>query len=80
MTVQDVLAEYFTETEMCQLLNPEKPLTRESLQVRRSKGENHPPFIKIGKAIFYPKSEYAKWIKSQQIIHEVRKPKLRAVK
>lgn len=80
MTVQDIVDEYFTEEEVCKLLSPGKPLARETLQVRRSRGENHPPYIKLGQTILYPKSEFYKWLKSQPIKRELRGTYLHSVK
>lgn len=80
MTVQDVLNEYFTEKEMCLLLSPEKPLAKSTLQGRRSNGEKHPPFIKIGQTVLYPKKQYYEWLKAHAIHTQISGSNLKSVK
>lgn len=76
MTIQELLSEYFTEDEVAQALG----ITRERLQVRRSLGENHPPYVKIGRKILYPKTDFVRWFKSQKLHAELVSHQLRRVK
>lgn len=76
MTIQDLLCEYFTEIEMSSLLG----VIKSTLQKRRCMGSDHPPFIKVGKQILYPKHLAKAWLKNQPVHSEIGAPKLRAVK
>lgn len=76
MTVRDILDEYFTEDEMGALLG----VLKSTLQKRRCMGLGHPPFVKLGNQILYPKQLAKNWIKNHPVQSEIGAPKLRAVK
>jgi len=54
-----------TEIEVAEIIH----YSPKTLTKNRCHGKNHPPFIKIGKKVFYPKKELMVWMKS----HELRK-------
>jgi hypothetical protein len=60
MTLKD---EYYTEEDVLSFLDIEA----NTLAHRRSTGKNHPPYVKIGKKFYYPKKEFAQWVKSHQV-------------
>lgn len=76
MTAEDVMNQYFKEDEMCRLLDIEMP----TLQSRRSRGNDHPPYIKIGRQVLYPKDKYVAWLKAQPLKAQLNRPGLKLVK
>jgi phage pi2 protein 07 len=54
---------YYSEKEMADLLDLEK----DSLAKNRSIGRNHPPYIKIGAMVCYPKDEFERWMRSRVV-------------
>lgn len=53
----------YTEDEVCQILG----LAKKTMQKKRSMGKNHPPFIKLGAKIFFPRKLFHSWWNSQPI-------------
>lgn len=60
MTLQD---DYYTDEEVAGFMG----ISKTSLNQRRCAGRNHPPYIKIGRKILYPKKEFANWLKSHPL-------------
>lgn len=60
--------DYFTEKELAEVLRL-SPLT---LQKNRCLGKGHPPFIKIGRLVLYPKKEFNSWMSGQRVIREIK--------
>jgi hypothetical protein len=44
-----------------------------TLKRRRSQGTEHPPYVQIGKAIYYPKPMFLDWMNQRPIIWEVKR-------
>jgi predicted DNA-binding transcriptional regulator AlpA len=44
---------------------------RSTLIKNRCLGRNHPPFIKIGRYVLYPKKEVLNWLKSRPLNCEI---------
>jgi hypothetical protein len=57
MTIKDLLGEYFTEDDVCVAMGWELPTLRSD----RSRNVDHPPFIKRGRRILYPKDKFINW-------------------
>ena len=57
MTIQDLLADYFTESDVCEALGIKKV----TLQTNRCVDPNHPKWIKRGRKVLYPKTEFTQW-------------------
>lgn len=64
----DILKNYYTEEEIMLFLGQKKS----TLQKNRSLGRNHPPFIKLGVRILYPKKDFQEWVDSQHLRTEIR--------
>ena len=60
--------DYFTEKELAVILR----MSPNTLQKNRSLGKGHPPFIKVGKMVLYPRKEFDAWIKSHRLIREIK--------
>ncbi len=54
-----LLADYVTETEVAAALD----VHPRTLRAQRARGEG-PPFVRIAKAIYYPKQGFRDWLKS----------------
>lgn len=50
--------EFYTEQEMAELLG----YKLSTMKKNRCMGTNHPPFMKLGGRIVYPKEDYRKWV------------------
>jgi hypothetical protein len=59
--------EYLSEDEIVEVLKIKKT----TLAKNRCIGKGHPPFIKCGRAILYPKQEFKNWIKNFRVIKEM---------
>jgi|GEM_PF-6581746 len=57
--------DYFSEEEMAAILRIKKA----TLKQNRCLKKNHPPFVKVGNSILYPKSEFSSW-KDSRIVRE----------
>lgn len=54
-------ADYFTEEEMAGILR----VKASTLKQNRCLKKNHPPFVKVGNSILYPKIDFKKWQESR---------------
>jgi len=68
MGINDLLDKYYDEEEICRFLGCNK----RTLQTYRSNRTNHPPFIKLGNKILYPKDEFHRWLKDQPIFRALK--------
>jgi hypothetical protein len=59
--------DFYSEEEMAEMLRISKP----TLQSRRSRGQNHPPFKKIGKVVLYPKKSFVAWVDQFQTHEQI---------
>lgn len=59
MTVKDLLSEYFTEEDVCQVLG----IVLVTLRTNRCNDSDHPTFIRRGRMVLYPKEEFATWFR-----------------
>ena len=55
--------DYYDEFELAEVLG----LAKATLEKRRSIRKDHPPFVKIGKTVLYPKKDFAKWMEAHLI-------------
>lgn len=55
--------DYYTEVQMAERLG----ITPARLKSRRFHGRNHPPYVRIGWVILYPKSEFWNWMAAQKL-------------
>lgn len=60
--------DFYTEDEMCKLLNYKQTTLRKNRCIRK----NHPPFMKLGNQIIYPKREYLRWVHSKAVERELK--------
>lgn len=60
MTLND---DYYTESEVLEFLG----IAKATLKHRRSMGRNHPPFVRLGKKVVFPKKEFHAWLKSRPV-------------
>lgn len=65
--LEKIKDEYYDEPEVAAALG----LKIKGLRDRRLEGKNHPPFIKIGRQILYPKRDFDLWMKKLQVIREI---------
>lgn len=59
--------DFLTDSDIAEYLR----LKVSTVKKNRSIGINHPPFIKIGGRILYPKKEFEHWIKSLELQREI---------
>lgn len=59
--------DYFSEDEMADILR----IKKSTLTKNRCNGEKHPPFIKFGRVILYPKKEVSEWFGGFTIKREI---------
>ncbi len=43
-----------------------------TLVKNRSLGKGHPPFIRVGRKVFYPRRDLERWLDDRRLIREVR--------
>lgn len=55
--------ELLSEAEAAEIIQY-SPMT---LRKNRCIGKNHPPFVKIGRKVLYPRKEIVAWLKSHEI-------------
>lgn len=60
--------DYLSEDEVAAILR----LKRSTLMKNRYIGKNHPPYVKIGGRILYPRKELERWLKGQPLHTEVK--------
>jgi hypothetical protein len=61
--------EYYTEEWVCNDLG----ITKSTMQARRSRGVNHPPFKKFSRTeVRFPKKEYHEWLKQIPLQKEIK--------
>lgn len=63
MTAATLKEELLSESEVAEIIRY-KPST---LKKNRCEGRNHPPFVKVGRKVFYPKKEVLNWLKSHEL-------------
>lgn len=44
-----------------------------TLRRRRSQGTEHPPYVEVGNAVYYPKSLFLDWMNQRPVIWEVKR-------
>jgi phage pi2 protein 07 len=59
----DMIDGYYSEEEVAAFLKKKK----DSLAKDRYVGSNHPPYIKIGAMVCYPKDEFERWLRSRVV-------------
>lgn len=59
--------DFLTEEQVAEFLRWKKS----TLTKNRSLGVQHPPYIKIGRTVLYPISNFKEWIKSQPLHQEI---------
>lgn len=61
--------EYWTEEEMAEMLGKKKS----TMQTQRSRGKGHPPFIRIGRKIYFSKADFKRWVRDRPVKEEILK-------
>jgi predicted DNA-binding transcriptional regulator AlpA len=59
--------DYLSENEVAEILR----LKVSTLKKNRSLGVDHPPFLRIGKRVYYPLKEFKEWMEGH-ILHRER--------
>jgi hypothetical protein len=60
---EELMSDMISEEEMASLLKKKI----ETLRNDRYKGLNHPPYVKFGRTVFYPRHDFQLWLKEQVI-------------
>jgi len=60
---------HYSEAEVCRILG----VALSRLKARRSCGTEHPPYVKLGRAYYYPKALFLDWASKRPIIWEVKR-------
>lgn len=68
MTLKEkVSLEYYTEEEVAEVMG----ITVSRLRSRRTEGRDHPPAVKIGRTVYFPKKEADAWLKKRPVQREI---------
>jgi predicted site-specific integrase-resolvase len=62
-----IKAEYLTEEEMAEILE----LSVRTMRTYRTAGKDHPPFVKVGRAVKYPAKEFYIWLEKKKLVRSV---------
>lgn len=60
--------DYLTDEDVAEILRLEVSTVKKNRRI----GKNHPPFIKIGARILYPRDQFEKWLKQKTVIQEIK--------
>lgn len=63
MSLAKLMDEYLSEEEVCDFLG----VKRNTMQARRSRGERHPPFVRFGTVVKYPRKEFHAWVERHKV-------------
>lgn len=66
-TVEKIKSAYLTEEEVCEILG----IGKRGLQTRRTRGQDHPPYVRLGKKILFPKKELEAWLNKKELIRAI---------
>jgi predicted DNA-binding transcriptional regulator AlpA len=59
----DLKDELLSEEEVAEIIR----YSPGTLRKNRCNGKNHPPFVKVGRKVFYPRKEVMNWLKSHEL-------------
>lgn len=61
--VEEIKKEYLTEQEVAEFMGK----SIDSLRNDRYKGVPHPPYVKLGRTVVYPRKELQEWLAARTV-------------
>lgn len=59
--------ELLSENEVAEIIR----YSPNTLKKNRCEGKNHPPFVKVGRKVLYPKTEVLNWLKARTLYEAI---------
>lgn len=68
MTLKEkILLEHYTEDDVAEVMG----ITVSRLRARRTEGRDHPPAVKIGRTVYFRKTDTDAWLKKRPVQREI---------